>query len=82
MVELRWRSHEEETKVMKNFIEVQGHLVGEDAITRLSSATAAGVPTNQYYVHLVDGGLLALSEVEYRRLKKRFDPPSSGKKSA
>ena len=65
-----------------SFIEVQGQLIREDAITRLSSATAAGVPTNQYYIHLIDGGLLALSEVEYRRLKKRFDPPSSGKKSA
>ena len=75
------RNYEEEAKVM-SFIEVQGQLIREDAITRLSSATAAGVPTNQYYIHLIDGGLLALSEVEYRRLKKRFDPPSSGKKSA
>jgi hypothetical protein len=68
--------------VTSNFITVQGQLVREDAITRLSSATAAGVSDTQYRVHFIDGGALALSEIEYRKLKKRFDPPKSGRKSA
>jgi hypothetical protein len=65
-----------------NFITVQGQLVREDAITRLSSATAAGVSETQYRVHFIDGGTLAVSGMEYRKLKKRFNPPTSRKKSA
>jgi hypothetical protein len=65
-----------------NFITVQGQLVREDAITRLSSSTAAGVSETQSRVHFIDGGTLAVSESEYRKLKKRFDPPKPGRKSA
>jgi hypothetical protein len=65
-----------------NFITVAGQLVREDAITRLSSATAAGVSDTQYRVHFIDGGTLALSEIEYRKLKKRFEPSKPRKKSA
>jgi hypothetical protein len=67
--------------VTSSFISVAGQLVREDAITRLSSATAAGVSETQYRVHFIDGGILAVSEIEYRKLKKRFDPPK-GRKSA
>jgi hypothetical protein len=65
-----------------DFITVAGQLVREGAITRLSSSTAAGVSEMQYRVHFIDGGTLSLSEMEYRKLKKRFDPPTSRKKSA
>jgi hypothetical protein len=65
-----------------NFITVQDQLVREDAITRLSSSTAAGVSETQYRVHFIDGGTLAVSETLYRKLKKRFEPPKSGRKSA
>jgi hypothetical protein len=68
--------------VTRDFIDIQGQLVRESCITRLSSSTAAGVPTSRYHVHFIDGGALALSEVEYRKLKKRFDPPKPGRKSA
>jgi hypothetical protein len=64
-----------------NFITVAGQLVREDAVTRLSSTSAAGVERPQHYVHFIDGGAAAVSEVEYRRLKKRFEP-ASGRKSA
>jgi hypothetical protein len=65
-----------------NFITVQGQLVREDAITRLSYNSAAGVSGTQHYVHFIDGGVATLSEIEYRKLKKRFEPPKSGRKSA
>jgi hypothetical protein len=65
-----------------DFITVAGQLVREDAVTRLSHNTAAGVHSPQFSVHFVDGGACALSEVEYRRLKKRFSPSTSGRKSA
>jgi hypothetical protein len=66
--------------VTSDFIAVAGQLVREDAITRLSSSTAAGVSEMQYSVHFIDGGALALSEIEYRKLKKRFDPTKSSRK--
>jgi hypothetical protein len=62
-----------------DFIEIQGQLVRKSFITRLSSSTAAGVPTSQYVIHLADGGTLAISEVEYRRLKKMFEPKTRRK---
>jgi hypothetical protein len=65
-----------------NFITVQDQLVREDAITRLSSSTAAGVSETQYRVHFIDGGTLAVSEIEYRKLKKRFEPPKSSRKKS
>jgi hypothetical protein len=64
----------------RDFITVAGQLVREDAVTRLSSATAAGVSETQYRVHFIDGGTLAVSEIEYRKLKKRFDPTKSSRK--
>jgi hypothetical protein len=67
---------------VSNFIEVAGQIVREDAVTRLSSATAAGVEAVQYHVHFSDGGSAAISELEYRQLKKRFELPKSRKKSA
>jgi hypothetical protein len=68
---------------MSDFIDVQGQLVRESAITRLSRVSAAGVPVNQHYVHFVDGGALAVSEPQFlRKLKKRFEPPKPGRKSA
>jgi hypothetical protein len=63
-----------------NFIKVAGQLVREDAITRLSSNPAAGAPAVQFFVHFVDGGSATLSEDEYRKLKKRLDPPKSSRK--
>jgi hypothetical protein len=68
--------------VSSNFIEVQGQLVREDAITRLSTNSAAGVEVPQHYVHVVDGGVVAVSEIEFKRLKKRFEPPKPGRKTA
>jgi hypothetical protein len=65
-----------------NFITVAGQLVREDSITRLSSNSAAGVEVPQHHVHIADGGVVLVSEVEYHKLKKRFDPPTSRKKSA
>jgi hypothetical protein len=65
-----------------NFITVAGQIVREDAVTRLSSTSAAGVERPQHCVHFIDGGVATLSEVEYRRLKKRFEPPTSRKKTA
>jgi hypothetical protein len=65
-----------------NFIKVAGQIVREDAVTRLSSTSAAGVEVLQHYVHFIDGGTAAVSEVEYRRLVKRFASTKSGRKSA
>jgi hypothetical protein len=33
-------------------------------------------------VHVVDGGIITVSEPEYHRLKRKLDPPHSRKKSA
>jgi hypothetical protein len=30
----------------------------------------------------MDGGNLAVSEIEYRKLKKRFEPPKSSRKKS
>jgi hypothetical protein len=64
------------------FLEVAGQLVREDCITRLSHNPAAGVPAVQFFVHVVDGGIITVSEPEYHRLKKRLEPTNSRKKSA
>jgi hypothetical protein len=67
-----------------DFIEVGGQLIRESSITRLSSNSAAGVEIPRYHVHVSDGGVVSVSEVEYRRLKTRFEakPPKSRKKTA
>jgi hypothetical protein len=65
-----------------DFITVAGQLVREDAITRLSSNSAAGVEVPQHHVHIADGGVVLVSEVEYRKLKKRLEPTKSGRESA
>ena len=64
------------------FITVAGQLVREDAITRLSTDTAAGVSGTQCYVHFADGGVVSVSEIEFRKLRRRLEPPTSRKKSA
>jgi len=68
-----------------NFIKVAGQIVREDAVTRLSCNATPGVDIPQHYVHFSDGGTAMVSEVEYRRLVKRFTSEgssSSGRKSA
>ena len=65
-----------------NFIKVAGQIVREDAVTRLSSNPTAGTEVLQHYVHFIDGGAAAVSEVEYRRLVKRFTSIKNGRKTA
>jgi hypothetical protein len=64
----------------KGLLTVAGQLVRENAVTRLSHNTAAGVSGMQYYVHFTDGGAATISEIEYRKLKKRFEEPTSSRK--
>jgi hypothetical protein len=65
-----------------DFIEVGGQLIRGSSITRFSSNSAAGVEIPRYHVHVSDGGVVSVSEVEYRKLKKRFEPPKPGGKTA
>ena len=67
---------------MGDFLIIGNQLVRESAITRLSHNPAAGVPAVQFFVHVVDGGIVTVPESEYHRLKKRFESPNSRKKSA
>ena len=55
---------------MTKFIELAGQLVKTDAITRLSCGDMPMMDVPQHFVHLTDGGIITVSEKEYKAIKK------------